>query len=121
MVSVSLSWHTASQAALCSFTDWIVSSVSFFDHRIGSKAEQATASVPTEAVVVAQPGRISIGSSAARIARLANEIERMGGRLREGFGPAGALCQPFARHFENGENDPSERRKSRFQERSVTA
>jgi hypothetical protein len=26
----------------------IVSSVSFFDHRIGSKAEQATASVPTE-------------------------------------------------------------------------
>jgi hypothetical protein len=110
-------------AALCSFACRIVSSVSRDDQRIGSNAEQATESVPTEAVVVAQPGRISSGirSNAARIARLANEIERMGGRLREGFGPAGALCPPFARHFENGEKDPSERRKSRFQERSVTA
>jgi hypothetical protein len=90
----------------------MVSSVSFFDHRIGSKAEQATASVPTEAVVVAQPARISSGisSSAARIARLANKIERMGSGLRKGFGPAGALRLPLPCHFENGENDPSERR-----------
>lgn len=67
----------------------MVSSVSFFDHRIGSNAEQATASVPTEAVVVAQPGTISsgIGSSTARIARFANEIERMGGGRCEGLGP----------------------------------
>jgi hypothetical protein len=66
-------------AALCSFTCRIVSSEPFFDHRIGSKVEQATASVPTEAVVVAQPLRINsrIGSSAARIA-LANEIARTG-------------------------------------------
>jgi hypothetical protein len=53
--------HSEAQTALCSFTCQIVSSVSFFDHRIGSNAEQATASVPTEAVVVVQPGRI--GSS----------------------------------------------------------
>ncbi|HVY89071.1 MAG TPA: hypothetical protein VG942_09405 [Hyphomonadaceae bacterium] len=88
----------------------IVSSVSLFDHRIGSNAELAIASVPTEAVVVTQPARINsgVGSSAARIARLANEIERMGGRLREGFGPAGALRLPFTRHFEDGENVPSE-------------
>jgi hypothetical protein len=93
----------------------IVPSVSFFDHRIGSKAEQATASVPTEAVVVAQPVRNSsgIGSSATRITRLANEIESMGGGLRDGFGPAGALRLPFTRHFEDGENDPSERRQGR--------
>jgi hypothetical protein len=45
----------AFHAALCSFTCRIVSSVSFFDHRIGSKAGQAMASVPTEAVVVAKP------------------------------------------------------------------
>jgi hypothetical protein len=71
---------------LCSFAWRIVSSVSRADHRIGSIAVQATASVPPEAVIVAQPGRISsgIGSSAARIARFANEIERMGGGLREG-------------------------------------
>jgi hypothetical protein len=89
--------------------------VSFLDHRIGSKAEQATASVPTEAVVVAQPARISSGisSSAARIARFANEIEGMGGGLRNGFGPAGTLRLTFTRHFEDGENDPSERRQGR--------
>jgi hypothetical protein len=65
-----------------------------------------------EAVIVAQPGRISsgIGSSAARITRLANEIQGMGGGLRNGFGPAGALRLPFARHFKDSENDPSERR-----------
>jgi hypothetical protein len=93
----------------------IVSSVSLFDHRIGSKAEQAIASVPTEAVVVAQPGRISsgIGSSTARIARLANEIEGMGSGLRNGFGPAGALRPSFARHFEDDENDLGERRQGR--------
>jgi len=64
----------------------------------GSNAEQATASVPTEAVVVAQPARISsgIGNSAARVARLADEIERMSGGLREGFGPAGAFRLPIA-------------------------
>jgi hypothetical protein len=102
----------AAHAALCSFACRIVSSVSLFDHRIGSNAEQTTASVPTEAVVVAQPARISsgIGSSAARIARLANEIKGMSGGLRDGFGPAGALRLPFSRHFENGENDLSERR-----------
>jgi hypothetical protein len=89
--------------------------VSFFDHRIGSNAEQATASVPTEAVVVTQPARISsgIGSSAARITRLANEIEGMSGGLRKGFGPAAAPGLPFARHLEYGENDPSERRQGR--------
>lgn len=66
---------------------WLLS-VSPFDQRIGSKAEQAIASVPTEAVVFARPGRISSGngSNAARIARLAYEIERMGGELREGLG-----------------------------------
>jgi hypothetical protein len=107
--------QTADHAALCSFACRIVSSVSFFDHWIGSKAEQATASVPTEAVVVAQAARISngIGSSAARITRLANEIEGMGSGLRNGFGPAGLLRLPFARHFEDGENDPSERRQGR--------
>jgi hypothetical protein len=107
--------QTAVHAALCSFTCRMVSSVSLDDHRIGSKAEQATASVPTEAVVVAQPAKISsaIGSSAARIARLADEIERMGGGLRDGLGPAGALRPPFARHFKDGENDPSERRQGR--------
>lgn len=57
----------------------IVSSVSRDDHRIGSKAEQATASVPTEAVV-AQPARMS--SRAARIARLADAIDRTDGGLR---------------------------------------
>jgi hypothetical protein len=74
----------------------MVASVSFVDQRIGSKTEQATASVPTEAVVVAQPARISsgIGSSAARIVRLANEIEGKGGELREGFGPASILRLP---------------------------
>ena len=53
----------------------------------------------TGAVLVAQPARISsgIGSSATRIARLANEIESMGGGLREGFDPAGAFGLPFAR------------------------
>lgn len=58
--------------------------MSFLDRQIGSKGEHVTTSVPTEAVVLAQPFRISsdIGSSAARIARLANEIERMCGRLR---------------------------------------
>jgi 3-phosphoglycerate kinase len=73
----------------------MVSSVSFFDQRIGSKAEQAIASVPTEAVVVAQAARISSGSSgnsAARIERLANEIDGMGGGLRKGFGPADAFA-----------------------------
>ncbi len=77
----------------------MVSSVSFFDHRIGSNAEQATASVPTEAVVVAQLAKISSGisSSAARIARLANDIEGMVCGLRKGFGPAGALRLPFTR------------------------
>jgi hypothetical protein len=75
----------AFQAALCRLTCRMVSSVFFFDHRIGSKAEQATSSVPTEAVVVAQPARVSsgIGSSAARIARLVNEIERIDCGLRE--------------------------------------
>jgi hypothetical protein len=89
--------------------------VSFFDHRIGSKAEQVIASVPTEAVVVAQAAGISssIGSSATRIARLTNEIEGMSGGLRNGFGPAGALRLPFSRHFEDGENDSSERREGR--------
>jgi hypothetical protein len=89
----------------------IVSSVSFFDHRIGSNAEQATASVPTEAVVVAQPARISsgIGSSAARIARLANEIESIGSGLREGFGPAGTFRLPLPCHFEDGEDKLRER------------
>jgi hypothetical protein len=103
------------QAALCSFACRMVASVSAFDHRIGSNAEQGTASVPTEPVVVAQPVRISSGisSSAARIARLANEIEGIGGGLRDGFGPAGALRMPFARHFENGESDLSERRQGR--------
>src|SRR5581483_5427753 len=107
--------QSAAHAALCSLACRIVSSVSFFDHRIGSNAEQATASVPTEAVVVAQPLRISSGisGSAARIARLANEIERMGGGLRDGFGPAGALRPPFARHFEDGENKFRERRQGR--------
>ncbi len=47
----------AFQATLCSFPCRMDSSVSFFDHRIGSKAEQATASVPTEAVIIAQPAR----------------------------------------------------------------
>jgi hypothetical protein len=105
----------AAHAALCLFTCRMVSSVSFFDQRIGSKAEHATTSVPTEAVVVAQLARISngIGSSAARIARLANEIEGMGGGLREGFGPAGAFSLPIARHFEDSENDPGERRQGR--------
>jgi hypothetical protein len=36
----------------------------------------------------------------------------MGGGLRDGFGPAGTLCLPFARRFEDGENDPSERRQA---------
>ena len=89
--------------------------MSFVDHRIGSKAEHATESVPTEAVVVAQPARIgsSVSSSAARIARLADEIERMGGGLRDGLGPAGALRPPFARHFEDDENDAGEGRQDR--------
>jgi hypothetical protein len=107
--------HSAAHAALCALACRIVSSVSFFDHRTGSKAEQATALVPTEAVVVAQPGRISsgIGSIATRIARRTNEIESMGGGLRNGFGPARALRLPFARHFKDGENDLSERRQGR--------
>jgi hypothetical protein len=68
--------QSAAHAALCSFTCRIVSSVSRDDHRIGSNAEQATVSVPTEAVVVAQPARISsgIGSNAARIARFFEEV-----------------------------------------------
>lgn len=72
--------HTALHAALCPFTCRIVSSVSFADHRIGSNAEHATASVPTEAVVVAQPGRIRSGvsSSAARITDFADKIKCMG-------------------------------------------
>jgi hypothetical protein len=88
----------------------IVPSVSLFDHRIGSNAEQATASVPTEAVVIAQPGRIgsSVSSSTARIARLGDEIERMGGGFRDGFGPASAPCPQLARHGEHGENDAGE-------------
>ncbi len=107
--------QSASHAALCSFAWRIVSSVSRDDHRIGSNAVQATASVPPEAVVVAQPGRISsgIGSSAARIARFANEIERMGGGLREGFGPAGILRLPLARDFEHDENELGEGRQGR--------
>lgn len=44
-----------------SVMDWFAKnysvSMSFFDHRIGSKAEAATVSVPKEAVVVAQPAR----------------------------------------------------------------
>jgi hypothetical protein len=50
-----------------------------------------------------------------------NEIERFDCGLREGFAPAGAFSLPIARHLDNGENDPGERRKSRFQERSVIA
>jgi hypothetical protein len=89
----------------------IVLSVSFFDHRIGSNAEQATGSVPTEAVVVAQPGRIASGvsSSASRIARFANEIEGICGGLRNGFGPASALRLTFARHFKDDDNELEER------------
>ena len=62
--------------------------------------QHATASVPTEAVVVAQPARISSSSSAARIARLADEIEGMSGGLRDSFGPAGC-AHPIRRgqHF----------------------
>jgi len=39
------------------------------------------------------------------MARFANEIERVVGGRGEGFGPTGALPLPFARHFEDGEND----------------
>src|SRR5579883_361420 len=107
--------QSTAHAALCSLACRIVSSVSFFDHRIGSNAEQATALVPTEAVVVAQPARISsgIGSSAARIVRLANKIKCMGGGLRNSFGPAGTLRLPLPCHFEDGENKFRERRQDR--------
>ena len=72
--------HTAFHAALCPFTCRMVSSVSLADHRIGSKAEQATASVATVPVIVAQPGRIrsGISSSTARIACLGDKVECMG-------------------------------------------
>jgi hypothetical protein len=94
--------QSAVHAALCSFACRIVSSVSRDDQRIGSNAEQATASVPMGAVVVAQPGRISsaIGSNAARITRFANEIERMGahavGRQFAPVGPGAAVADLIA-------------------------
>jgi len=56
----------ATQVALCALACRTVSSVSFFDHRIRSKAEHATASVPAEAVVVAQPARIRAGKQKQR-------------------------------------------------------
>jgi hypothetical protein len=58
----------------------MVSLVSLFDQRIGSNAEQATASVSTEAVVVAQPVRISSGirGSTARAARLSDQTKGSG-------------------------------------------
>src|SRR5579884_475384 len=56
----------ATKVALCALACRTVSSVSFFDHRIGSKAEHATASVPAEAVVVAQPARIRAGKQKQR-------------------------------------------------------
>jgi hypothetical protein len=100
--------QTAVQAALCSFTARIVGSVSRRDHRIGSKAEQATASVRSPvAVVVTQPVRICVArsGSATRIASRLDLVESMGRSLRDRLGPAGATSALVPRRLDDGQDE----------------
>ncbi len=62
----------------------------FFDHRIGLNAEQATVSVPNGSRRGCAAGQHQQRQASARIARLANEIELMGGP-REDLGYAEEL------------------------------
>ena len=83
----------------------MVASVSREDHAIGFPIAQKLASVPLEAVIVAQPLRVRSSANAHGVARGIGFLDFIEGSLQmlvEGFGKRSVDQPPFTQIAENG-------------------